>query len=284
MNARAAAAAAAAQRTAERRKSRPRVAARPYSGKQDKRDKERQVARRVPVEARRGGAGPVLQQPRDEARPSSDQPGGAACVQRLSQQEQTSRVSTYTIRMKKSSDHEGARQVELVLGMVEQVQPCDCERHATDPGAELEVDGSTGCSRQRSREQRPNASALRIRTKRRTLATRACARSPPPADQSRPRPSRGCSAERRARHPPPTTGSPAHRASHHCRSRSRCWTTLCCCSEQPTRHTPAQGLQLSTSRALWVLFHRALRDDVLLAAPPRPRPPCSPVADAPRCC
>lgn len=206
MNARAAAAAAAAQRTAERRKSRPRVAARPYSGKQDKRDKERQVARRVPVEARRGGAGPVLQQPRDEARPSSDQPGGAACVQRLSRQEQTSRVSTYTIRMKKSSDHEGARQVELVLGMVEQVQPCDCERHATDPGAELEVDGSTGCSRQRSREQRPNASTLRIRTKRRTLATRACARSPPPADRSRPRPSRGCSAERRARHPPPATG------------------------------------------------------------------------------
>ena len=49
-----AAAAAAAQRTAERRKSRPRVAARPYSGKQDKRDKERQVARRVPVEE--GGA------------------------------------------------------------------------------------------------------------------------------------------------------------------------------------------------------------------------------------
>jgi hypothetical protein len=28
--------------------------------------------------------------------------------------------------MKKSSDHEGARQVELVLGMVEQVQSCDC--------------------------------------------------------------------------------------------------------------------------------------------------------------
>ena len=71
---------------------------------------------------RRGGAGPVLQQPRDEARPSSDQPGGAACVQRLSWQEQTSRVSTYTIRMKKSSDHEGARQVELVLGMVHTFQ------------------------------------------------------------------------------------------------------------------------------------------------------------------
>jgi len=126
------ASAAVAQRTAERRKSRPfRVEARPYSGKQDKRDKERQVARSVPVEARWGGAGPVLQQPRDEARPSSDQPGGAACVQRLSRQEQTSRVSTYTIRMKKSSDHEGARQVELVLGMVEQVQLFDCERHAT---------------------------------------------------------------------------------------------------------------------------------------------------------
>ena len=198
----------------------------------------------------------MLQQPRDEARPSSDQPGGAACVQRLSQQEQTSRVSTYTIRMKKSSDHEGARQVELVLGMVEQVQPCDCERHATGPGAELEVDGSTGCSWQRSWEQRPNASTLRIRTKRRTLATRACARSPPPADQGRP--SRGCSAERRARHPPPATGSPAHRATRHCRSRSRCWTTLCCCSEQPTRHTSAQGLQLSTSHALRALFHRAL--------------------------
>ena len=217
----------------------------------------------------------MLQQPRDEARPSSDQPGGAACVQRLSRQEQTSRVSTYTIRMKKSSDHEGARQVELVLGMVEQVQPCDCERHATDPGAELEVDasGSTGCSRQRSREQRPNASTLRIRTKRRTLATRACARSPPPADQSRPRPSRGCSAERRARHPPPATGSLAHRATRHCRSRSRCWTTLSCCSEKPKRQTPAQGLQLSTSGALRALFHRALRDDVLLAAPPRTTAP-----------
>ena len=39
-------------------------------------------------------------------------------------------------------------------------------------GAELEVDGR-GCSRQWSREQTPNASALRIRTKNRTLATRA---------------------------------------------------------------------------------------------------------------
>ena len=31
-----------------------------------------------------------------------------------------------------------------------------------------------------------------------------------------------------------------------CHSRSRCWTTLSCCSEKPKRQTPAQGLQLST--------------------------------------
>ena len=69
-------------------------------------------------------------------------------------------------------------------------------------------------------------------------------------------------------HPPPS-----HHATRHCRSRSRCWTTLSCCSEKPKRQTPAQGLQLSTSGALRALFHRALRDDVLLAAPPRTTAP-----------